>query len=487
MEMRVNFISEKESFQNDLLDIIKLFYVVERFTVNEISQNDTEDLVHTFIQQGNEIFTSFLFMGKKYSQQAKLPEGAEENAILKKRHEKRLCKLTLYALIKSITNSTPPWGSLTGVRPSRLLYDRINEGETLENATDYLINVYDVSKDKAILLKNVVKTQLGLLQTAANFVDVYVSIPFCKTRCAYCSFPGDAIGKGNLIPSYLVALFLEMKETANLIKKTGHTLRAVYVGGGTPTALNNEDFEKLLQNIFLYFPNALEYTVEAGRPDTLTHEKLSAMRAFDIQRISINPQTMNNRTLRAIGRGHTAEEIKIWFEIARKMGFDNINMDVIAGLPGEDEEAFAYTMQEIKALSPDSLTVHTLAMKRTSRLNMQGYLQPSSDVAMHMVKLGQECAYSMDMMPYYLYRQKYMAGQQENVGYAKNGKACLYNVDIMEENTTILAVGAGSISKRVLFEKEARILRAPNVSNVAIYIERVEEMAERKVSLFYNS
>ena len=232
------------------------------------------------------------------------------------------------------------------------------------------------------------------------------------------------------------------------------------------------------------FPGAVEYTVEAGRPDTITRGKLETLKRLRIGRISINPQTMNDRTLRLIGRDHTAAQAEEAFLLAREMGFDDINMDVIAGLPGETARDFAYTMERIRALMPDSLTVHTLAIKRSSRLNLEKTPLPDGQAAADMVRLGEQTAADLGLAPYYLYRQKYMAGQQQNVGYARPGKACLYNVDIMEENTSILAMGAGAISKRVFPDRELRIERAPNVTNVQVYIDRVQEMARRKEILF---
>ncbi|MEG2480453.1 MAG: coproporphyrinogen dehydrogenase HemZ, partial [Clostridia bacterium] len=283
---------------------------------------------------------------------------------------------------------------------------------------------------------------------------------------------------------YLEALFCEMEAGAALLKRCGLTLRALYVGGGTPSALGEADFARLMDTVMRLFPNAREYTVEAGRPDTITRGKLETLKRLQIGRISINPQTMNDETLRVIGRDHSAQQTIEAFLLAREMGFSDINMDVIAGLPGENAGHFEHTMAEIERLKPDSLTVHTLAIKRSSRLNLEHAPLPDDAAAAHMVRLGEQTAQALHMRPYYLYRQKYMAGHQQNVGYAVAGAACLYNVDIMEETTSILAMGAGAISKRVFPDRELRIVRAPNVSNVAVYIERVLEMAQRKEQLF---
>jgi len=255
------------------------------------------------------------------------------------------------------------------------------------------------------------------------------------------------------------------------------------VGGGTPTALPDDDFRRLLDLVRECFPGAMEYTVEAGRPDTLSREKLVAIRDACVSRISINPQTMNDRTLEIIGRAHTSRQILEAFALAREEGIRHINMDVIAGLPGETETDFERTMEKILPLRPESLTVHTLALKRSSRMSLENAPLPDGEMAARMVRRGRDAAYRLGMEPYYLYRQKYMAGNLENTGYALPGHACLYNVDMMEETSHVLALGAGGISKRI-WPEEGHITRAPNVGNILEYIPRVEEMLQRKRDLF---
>ena len=315
------------------------------------------------------------------------------------------------------------------------------------------------------------------------FMDVYIGIPFCTTRCAYCSFASGEIGDGRLVAPYMEALSREIRACAPLIRRSGRSLRALYVGGGTPTALPLEHFQQLLDLIREFFPDAAEITVEAGRPDTLTREKLRAVREAGVSRISINPQTMNDRTLRIIGRAHTAQQVREAYALAREEGIAHINMDVIAGLPGEEEADFDRTMADALLLRPESLTVHTLALKRSSRMSLENAPLPDGQMAARMVARGLETARFLGMQPYYLYRQKYMAGNLENTGYALPGHACLYNVDMMEETSHILALGAGGISKRI-WPQEGRITRAPNVSNIPDYIARVDEMIRRKEELF---
>ena len=408
---------------------------------------------------------------------------AQLRALHRKRAARRLCRQTLYDLCREVTGIHPPWGSLTGVRPTHLLYEALDAGQTEDEAVVRLIRTFDVTEEKALLLRDVVRVQRSLPGPDDGQIDVYVGIPFCTTRCAYCSFSSGELGKGKLVEPYLQALFHEMEEGAGLMREAGKKIRAVYVGGGTPTALNEDQLTRLLEKLMTLFPGAGEYTVEAGRPDTITPGKLRAIREAGVGRISINPQTMNDRTLQVIGRAHTAQQVEEAYAMARAEGMGHINMDVIAGLPGEKPQDFARTMEAAVRLRPESLTVHTLAIKRSSRMHLENAPLPDGDEAAAMVRMGMEAARQLGLAPYYLYRQKHMAGNQENVGYALPGHACQYNVDIMEETTHILALGAGGISKRI-YPGEGQIGRAPNVSNIEQYIARVEEMIQRKRTLF---
>lgn len=401
----------------------------------------------------------------------------------RKRAARRLVRQTLYDLCRVVTGIHPPWGSLTGIRPTHLMYEAIGLGLTGEAAKQYVIDHFDVQRDRADILWEIAQVQGALPPPEDRWMDVYIGIPFCTTRCTYCSFSSGELGKGTLVEPYLTALFREMEACSGMIAATGRQLRAVYVGGGTPTSLNEDQLRQLLDKMMQCFPGAMEYTVEAGRPDTITPGKLAAIKAAGVGRISINPQTMNDETLRIIGRAHTAQQVIDAYAMAREEGIRHINMDVIAGLPGETVEDFARTMEYAKQLRPESLTVHTLAIKRSTRLHFENYRFPTGVEAGQMVQLGLETARALGMQPYYLYRQKNMAGNQENIGYAIPGHACQYNVDIMEETTHILALGAGGISKRV-YEDEGHIGRAPNVANIEHYIARVDEMIQRKRELF---
>ena len=427
--------------------------------------------------------------------EVRIPRDGEARTreLHRKRAARRLCKQTLYDFCRKKSGIQPPWGSLTGVRPTHLMLEALAEGLTPEEAVLRLERDFDVTPEKAELLARIAGVQREMPAPGDEWMDVYIGIPFCTTRCAYCSFSSGEIGDGRLVAPYLEALQREMRAGAEILRESGRTLRAVYVGGGTPTALPEAEFRRLTERMIACFPGAREYTVEAGRPDTITRDKLRAIREAGVRRISINPQTMNDRTLQLIGRAHSAQQVREAYALAREEGIPHINMDVIAGLYGEGLPEFARTMAAAEKLAPESLTVHTLAIKRSSPLGErqtaarqgrgEGAPLPSGETAAAMVRMGRETAERMGMRPYYLYKQKYMAGNLENTGYALPGHECVYNVDIMEETSHILALGAGGISKRI-YPEEGHIGRAPNVSHIETYISRIDEMISRKRELF---
>ena len=316
--------------------------------------------------------------------------------------------------------------------------------------------------------------------------SIYIGIPFCPTTCLYCSFTSFPLAKfSDRVENYLKALYKEMAYVADAYKK--RKLTTVYIGGGTPTSLTAPQMDELLTKIEETFDLSYvrEFTVEAGRPDSITYDKLEAIKAHPVTRISINPQTMNDETLKVIGRAHTTEETMEAFQMARKAGFDNINMDIITGLPGEDITHVRKTLEDIFKLNPESLTVHSLAIKRAAILNreMEQYRSQVKGSTDEMLQLVDKFAQEMGMQPYYLYRQKNIPGNLENIGYAKEGKESLYNILIMEEKQDIIAMGAGASTKCV-YLPENRIERSENVKNVDHYIERIDEMIERKRNLF---
>ncbi len=468
-----------ETIQPELMNTARLF---------GFSEKDFADpplFRFTAEENGGKYQITFTDGERQVSGEAEIPTDADPRveALHRKRSARRLCKQTLYWLCRERTGIHPPWGSLTGVRPTHLMLEALGEGLSPEEAVARLTKRFDVTEEKARLLSRIAGVQAGMPAPGDGWMDVYIGIPFCTTRCAYCSFSSGEIGNGKLVEPYLEALFAEMRAGKEILRESGKKLRALYVGGGTPTALPEKGFRRLMEEMLSAFPGAMEMTVEAGRPDTITRDKLRAIREAGVKRISINPQTMNDETLRRIGRAHTAEDVRKAYAMAREEAIHHINMDVITGLPGETEADFAHTMAEAERLKPESLTVHTLAIKRSSYWTGQAELLPSGDTAARMVRMGAETAEKLGMRPYYLYRQKYMAGNQENTGYALPGHECVYNVDIMEENSHILAFGAGGISKRI-YPEEGHIGRAPNVSNIEMYTQRVDEMIARKRELF---
>ena len=470
--------TDAPQFYSDLGDVLRLFYgdVVVSLTEGEVV------FEHRFSDADGLWTDTWASQGR----QSRLSRPAFDGTPLEvKRLRKRQVKQALYDLLKDLTGMKPPWGSLTGIRPTRLLYEAMEAGLSLEDAVGRVEEDFDVSPDRAGLLGEIAKMQRGLREAGPDRFDLYIGIPFCRTRCSYCSFSSGEIGDGRLVTPYVAALLREIELCRALMAEKGMRLRAGYVGGGTPTAIPCRDLERILSAAQAAFPDAVEWTVEAGRPDTIDREKLAMLRDQGVTRVSVNPQTFNDDTLRRIGRAHTGAETIAAYELARSLGFDDINMDVIAALPGEGVADFAHTLDVVEGLAPDSVTVHSLAIKRSSRLHEQlavagqGYGQVSRDGAAEMIAMARERLMAGGWRPYYLYRQKYMAGNLENVGYAKPGRACLYNIGNMEETVSVLALGAGAITKW-LFDRNLRIERAPNVRNIEEYIRRVDEMTQRK-------
>lgn len=423
---------------------------------------------------------------------AKGPSGkvssVYEAGIGEKKHQ---TDLALYGQLKAKTGRTLSWGILMGVRPTKLAMQKRREGMSPEEFLRWFQGNYLVSREKSVLAWQIASKEKELLDRldTKDGYSLYVGIPFCPTVCAYCSFSsGELSAWRERIDDYLKALCNELAFIARTSE--GKRLNTIYIGGGTPTTLSEAQLERLLTCIDLNFSreHLLEYTVEAGRPDTVTAGKLAVLKGHGITRISINPQTMQQQTLDRIGRKHTVEEVKNAFSLAREMGFDNINMDLIMGLPGETVREAKDTLRQIEELSPDNLTVHSLAIKRAAKMTEEEI--KNAECIGDMIKEAAGAAGRMGMSPYYLYRQKNIAGNFENVGYAKVDKAGIYNILIMEEIQSILAAGAGASTKIVLESarpmpgskkgKLTKLIRQENVKAVDAYINRVDEMIERK-------
>ena len=397
-------------------------------------------------------------------------------------------KRNLYLKLNKITGQALPWGYMTGVRPSKNAYDMLEAGLDKSDIKKFFTERHYVADNKAELAISVAENELAILKDFdyKSGYSLYIGIPFCPSICLYCSFASSAIGSySDFIEDYLAAL---MKEISYVSKKMSHKrLDSIYIGGGTPTTLTGAQLDRLLSHVTECFDmnTVKELTVEAGRPDSITEEKLMVLRRYNVDRISINPQTMNQETLDIIGRKHTVSDIIDKFNLARSLGFDNINMDIILALPGEGIREVTHTLEEIAALRPESLTVHTLAIKRAAALNIwkERYEELSIKNDDKVVGISYDAAIKMGMIPYYMYRQKNMAGNYENVGYCHGvDKACLYNILIMEEKQTIIACGAGASSKFIFHEADnsTRIERVENVKNVREYVSRIDEMIQRK-------
>ena len=493
----ITVLLDKAEFEYDIHSLVKAFYPKEEVYVSTKDKEKKEEPVHYHmdVQFAPE---EIIFSWKRV-------EASEDNAnqtgITKcvavddtnRKETKNSLKRTLYRLLSEYTGVELPWGNLTGIRPTKIPMALLEEGKSEEEIARYMKETYFTSDEKIKLSIEIAERELELLHKLdyEEGYSLYIGIPFCPTTCLYCSFTSYSMSAWkNRMDDYLSALEKELDYTA--VKFAHKKLNSIYIGGGTPTTLNPQQLDRLIRKIKCSFDlsDLVEFTVEAGRPDSITKEKLMVLRNHDISRISINPQTMKQETLDLIGRHHTVQQTIDSFYLARELGFDNINMDLIVGLPGESLSDVADTMEVIRKLAPDNLTVHSLAIKRAARLNIQRERYQDFEIvntADH-IALTSKVAEEMGLFPYYLYRQKNMAGNFENVGYAAPGKAGVYNVLIMEEKQSIVACGAGASTKRVWIQPNPdgthRIERAENVKDVAQYITRIDEMIERKSRLF---
>ena len=393
-------------------------------------------------------------------------------------------KREFYRLLSGLTGRDPGWGTLTGVRPLKLAYEMLRESGSVSGMEKLLADRYLVSEDKISLLREIVEYQQSVLEgDPSSRAGLYIGIPFCPTRCEYCAFASN-VATEDEIAAYFDNLLREIRYTGRLAAQHGTILESIYIGGGTPTTLKADQLEVLISAVSEAFhtdPSGIEFTIEAGRPDTITPDKLSVMKTLGIGRISINPQSMKDETLRRIGRDHTAEDIRSGYRLASEYDFDVINADLIAGLPGENENDFRATLEEILSLGANNITVHTLSVKRGSRLREHDpeYYRRDTDKVSAMVSFARERLREAGFVPYYIYRQKHQMGALENVGYCRPGKHSIYNIRIMEEKQTIIALGAGGIGK-VYYPEEDRLERVANVSNYKVYNERFDEILERK-------
>lgn len=475
-------------FEYDIHSIVKAFYPEETVKVfvegeKDLVSDEGKPGLHVSFEEDGIAVSVGTAKGAQSEFQAGRCELPPDCSRPEKKNE---LKQLLYRMLSALTGKALPWGTLTGIRPTKIAMQLLEEGRTEEEVRRFMQETYFTSREKAELSVQIAKREQEILAPIhyEEGYSLYIGIPFCPTTCLYCSFTSFPICSWkSRVGEYLEALGKELDFVEEACR--GRILDSVYIGGGTPTTLEAEELDWLLARVRARFDfsEVKEFTVEAGRADSITKEKLRVLKKHGVNRISVNPQTMKQETLRLIGRQHTVEQVKEAFAMAREAGFTNINMDLILGLPEETAEDVNATIEAVKELAPDSLTVHSLAVKRASKLSQ--WIETNgirtlnnTDETMEIAAAG---AKALGMEPYYLYRQKNMSGNFENVGYATPGNAGIYNILIMEEKQSIMAVGAGTISKVVY--PDGRIERRENVKEAALYIERIDEMIERKREL----
>lgn len=469
----ISLLLEDMTFEQDIRELLMAFYPEEKY-----------------IYTDEDVFLSLLLSKDNTDYHIKIKS---ENNVLEfssplrdtKFDTKNDLKRNIYINLLKLGNKELPWGTLTGIRPTKIVMEMLENGMDLEDIKEHLKDVYLVSDKRIKLCTDTAKNEFNILKKIdyKNGYSLYIGIPFCPTRCLYCSFTSYSIAQWKKdTDTYVEALCKELLAVSKMYE--GKKLQTIYMGGGTPTSLEGYQLSKILNVVKTNFDlsNLLELTVEAGRPDSITREKLEALKDVGVDRISINPQTMQQKTLDLIGRHHTIEDIYESYKLARDVGFENINMDFIIGLNGETLEDVIDSFTKVRTFAPESVTIHSLALKRAARLNTENKREiMDNDLILSMINTATDTCADLGLEPYYLYRQKNMAGNLENIGFSKPGKECLYNILIMEEKQTIIACGAGTSSKIVF--GDGRIERIENVKDPKLYIERLDEMIMRKESM----
>lgn len=470
----------KADFEYDIHSLVKAFFPQEEVQVSAEEKDASERISFRIDIEYRPASVAVQF----WKNDKKGIRREFQADFLDRKGTKNRLKQHLYDMLSEFSKQKLPWGTLTGIRPTKIPMSMLEEGKSREQIETYMRETYFASQEKIDLCIEVAEEELKLLQKIdyENGYSLYIGIPFCPSTCLYCSFTSYPLGKWeSRIDEYLDALEKEIEFTAERFKNKH--LNTIYIGGGTPTTLTPRQLDRLIRKLEqkFDFSHLLEFTVEAGRADSITEEKLKVIKDHGISRISINPQTMKQETLDLIGRKATVKQTVESFQLARRLGFTNINMDLIVGLPEETIDDVRNTMEQLKELDPDNITVHSLAVKRAARLRMnwEEYQDLHMENTWDIIDLTARYAKNMGMTPYYLYRQKNMAGNFENVGYAKPGCAGIYNILIMEEKQTIMALGAGATTKFVM-DGGARIERVGNVKDITNYLERIDEMIERK-------
>ena len=474
----MKFVIQGNINHNDVQTMSQTFFHHMRFDVADILPSEGLCLM---VQNAGVNIVAQLHENGMIIQFAEVP--ITENGI---KGIRRATKLALYNIFVAQTGYKPPWGLLTGIRPAKVAAEFLDQDSAPDDIRQALITQYFIDPSRATLCTDVAIAQRRIVaQNPQNAVSIYISVPFCPTICHYCSFsayPTDRYGK--YMDAYVVALTKEVEYLSEISR--GKRVENIYIGGGTPTALDDGNFERLLATIVDNFDirSVIEYTVEAGRPDTITEGKLSLMKQYGVSRISINPQTLNDPTLERIGRKHTASQFFQAYEAAQMAGFDNINIDLILGLPDESINDVRRTLEGVANLRPNSCTIHTLAVKRASKLHEYPEMHSPAEISLmeQMLTVSADYMKSIGLNPYYMYRQKNSAGNFENVGYAAQSFEGRYNIHMMEEVQSIYAAGAGAVTKLV-DAVQSRIERVFNLRSPVDYIEKIDEMIARKEGL----
>ncbi len=468
-------LTNDDKLYDELLLVVKLFYTPEQIESLNISIN------HSY-QLNNDVLRNTIAITGEISATQNREDILTGDMLTTKKYKylKRYAKLLLYKTLSTMLNIQLPWGALTGIRPTKLLYElKAEEGGSLILATNRLIKEFYVSPEKAEITKQIILNQ-NCIEKNDKLVNLYVHIPFCPTKCSYCSFISNGLDHCNhLLEPYLQALMHEITETKKMLHNNHYIVKTVYIGGGTPTVLSSEQLSKLLDCIGY---KTKEFTVESGRPDTITKDKLDVMKNYGVTRICVNPQSFSDRTLKNIGRHHTSNSVIEAYKLALPYNFD-VNMDLIAGLDGESLATFKKSLNKAIELYPENITVHTLSIKRASTLHEVKGVTSSANETTKMVDYATKTLIKNGYKPYYLYKQKNMVGNLENIGYFRDGKVNIFNIDSMEEVASIVACGAGAVSKRY-FSATDRIERFGQLKNIREYITRIDEMIAKKNKLF---
>lgn len=463
----MKILCENLDIEKDMQDLVNLFYSEDdcSFSIDHKSQEDGEN------------FKSILTIGDKVFEKNFVIENGTSD-LLKKSLRKRNFKNHLYEVLSEISGKSLPWGSLTGVRPTKFARDLVERGEVKPHLIgETLVRDYHLSSEKAKLVVQILQNQNCIIKND-KLIDLFINIPICPTRCNYCSFISNELCTvADKVDLYLDCVLKELEAVKKIIADKCYIVRTIYIGGGTPTVLTDAQLERLLSQI--NYP-VTEFTVECGRADTITRSKLEILKKYGVTRISINPQTFCETTLKRIGRKTTNQQIFDAYMLAMEFDFV-VNMDIIAGLTEERLGIFKRTIKTLLELYPQNITVHTLSIKNAAQI--RGQEQKFENDVPKMIDFAEKTLIENGYKPYYIYRQKHQLGGLENVGFCRDGTVCVFNVDSMEDTSSVVAVGAGAISKRV-FNLENRIERQPNCKFINDYIDRIDEMIEKKQNFF---